>query len=452
MASSLLDLMLQRQNPTAGLLAQLQGGPGPVPTPQVTPIQPPTPGTVQAPSGPIGPPVPPPLQPQAPPPLQAPAPQQAPPAPQGPQSSPILGRLFAGDPVPGLNASQNKQLRSQALLNAGLVILGASGEGASFGSALAQGVLAARQSTAQTAGQLLDEQAVQARLTERANVFGADVPEMDKWMQIRRISEKNGDTEGVKRATEVIKELREADVANRGNLEQLQLPGGPMTVERQPDGSLRDPVTKKAVTPEDLQARFQQELELSGRGATQVNVDARPPLQKDLDSFAVRQLESASELADGGQQRLALADQAESLLAEDTQTGIGQEALLNVRRLAGALGVTGLSEQAGKQEAFRAISGQMALLARQNMPGSMSDADREFLQQQAVRLSNTPEANRRIIGLTRQLGQHQADRAEEIERFIGEQGTGVGLRKHLNSWEAERRQERDLLAEAAGII
>lgn len=448
MATSLLDLMLARQNPTAGLLSQLQGGPGPVPAPQVAPVPLPTPGMVQQPGGAMVPPTPPPLQAPAPAPMpEAPqAPQQQ--APQGPQQNPILGRLFAGDPVPGLSARQNKQLRSQALLNAGLVILGASGEGASFGSALAQGVLAARQSTAQTAGQLLDEQAVQARLQERANVFAADVPELDKWMQIRRISEKNGDTEGVKRATEVITELREAEADSRGNLEPLQLPGGPMTVERMPDGSLRDPVTKRAITPEDLQERFQQELELSRTGSARVSVDARPPLQKELDSFAIRQLEAASELADSSQQRLALADSVEALL-EETPTGIGQEQLLPVRQLGAALGIPGLEEVAGRQETLRALSNQMALLARQNMPGAMSDNDIRFLQQQTARLSNTPEANRRIVELTRQVAQHQADRAVEIERFIQETGSGVGLRQHLNQWERERKRDRDLLDEAA---
>lgn len=451
MATSLLDLMLARQNPTAGLLSQLQGGPEPVPQPQVAPIPQPTPGTVQQPSGQIVPPAPPPLQPQQPPALPAPPAAPHPESAVGSQSNPILGRLFAGDPVPGLSARQNKQLRNQALLNAGLVILGASGEGASFGSALAQGVLAARQATAETAGQLLDEQAVQARLNERAAVFAADVPELDKWMQIRRISEKNGDTDGVKRATEVITELREADADKRGDIEQLQLPGGPMTVERMPDGSLRDPVTKRAITPEDLQERFQQELELSRTGSTRVNVDARPPLTKELDQFAVRQLEAASELADSSQQRLALADSVEDLL-KDTPTGIGQEQLLPVRQLGAALGIPGLAEVAGRQETLRALSNQAALLARQNMPGAMSDNDIRFLQQQTARLSNTPEANQRIVELTRQVAQHQADRAVEIERFIQQSGTGVGLRQHLNQWEAERKRERDLLERAEGIL
>src|SRR5690606_19495770 len=95
---------------------------------------------------------------------------------------------------------------------------------------------------------------------------------------------------------------------------------------------------------------------------------------------------------------------------------------------------------AGPQETLRALSNQMALLGRQNMPGALSANDIKFLTQQVVSLSNTTEAQRRITAASRAVAEHQARRAAATERYIGQHKTGVGLNEHMRKWDEEQRK------------
>lgn len=264
--ASLLDLLIAQRNPTAGLLSQLQGGPGPAPEPQIAPIQPPTPGMVSQPGGPVVPPTPPPLQPQEPAPLpQAPQPQQ-----QGQEQQrggSFFTDLFAGKPVEGLSRDQNRALRKNALLTAGLTVLGRQDANPLQG--LAVGVLAARQATAQTAGELLDEQNTQRRIAERAEIIGQNLPPEELYPQLRRLAARDGDLEQVRALTQVIEEI------NDTNAEELQRNLEERTIrveERQADFEMgpqfqeevRQFNAQQAVREANLNARFA-ELQQAGQ-------------------------------------------------------------------------------------------------------------------------------------------------------------------------------------------
>lgn len=128
----------------------------------------------------------------------------------------FFGRLFAGDLTPGerqaLSKQEQDQLLSRGLLSAGLRMLGANAPGTSFGQVLARGIMGARQDVTRTAGALLDERNAQIRLARRSQVFeNPELSELEKWQEVRRISAKEGDTEAVEVATDIITNLRERE-------------------------------------------------------------------------------------------------------------------------------------------------------------------------------------------------------------------------------------------------
>lgn len=97
----------------------------------------------------------------------------------------------------------------QALLTAGLSMLGAS-PGTTFGQALAGGILLARQQVTQTAGELLDEERRQKRLTSRYEVLSnSDMSELERWKEIRRRSMAEGDVDAAEAAQDVITDLKD---------------------------------------------------------------------------------------------------------------------------------------------------------------------------------------------------------------------------------------------------
>jgi hypothetical protein len=121
----------------------------------------------------------------------------------------FLGRLFAGEKVPGLSEGSNGRLMQQALLTAGLAMLGAS-PNTTFGQALAGGILMGRRQVTETAGELLDEERRQQRLLSRYGVLSnTDLSELQRWKEIRRRSMAEGDVDAAEAAQDVIQDLKD---------------------------------------------------------------------------------------------------------------------------------------------------------------------------------------------------------------------------------------------------
>jgi hypothetical protein len=62
-------------------------------------------------------------------------------------------------------------------------------------------------------------------------------------------------------------------------------------------------------------------------------------------------------------------------------------------------------------QVLEAMSNQLALAARQNMPGSLSDSDREFLTQIVPNIRKYPRANRELLQRMRATVQRQNEYA-----------------------------------------
>lgn len=148
--------------------------------------------------------------------------------------------------------------------------------------------------------------------------------------------------------------------------------------------------------------------------------------------------ESQKAAADAGDVLSSL-DQLEAILPE-VNTGI----LAPAEKLAGAAieavggkaGKFGLSDPA-KAEQFEAVSNKLALMARQGMPGAMSDADRQFLVNSVANLGKRPEANQEIIANFRKAAQRVQEKAIAQDRWVQQNGSLTGFNESWNKYVRE---------------
>lgn len=123
-----------------------------------------------------------------------------------------FARLLSGESIPGLTKSEQDIVKREALLTAGLSMLGANARGTSLGHVIATGALMGRQAATETAGALLDERKRQVKVAKiRQAVDDPSMTELEKWNAVRDVLLKQGDLEGVKVATDVRDELRELE-------------------------------------------------------------------------------------------------------------------------------------------------------------------------------------------------------------------------------------------------
>jgi hypothetical protein len=187
-----------------------------------------------------------------------PAREQEPEPPEpGKRQRDLLGRIFAGDALEGLSPETRERVKRDAILTAGLSILVANGQGMtlgmsrpSLGSVVASGVLAGRQAAAESAGQVMDEQARQQRLASYAEFLGdADMSSRETWEQMARIALIQGDNDVVKLSREMLAEMPDTSEAG---WEFQELKGengasfGTFLVDN--DNQLRDPFTREIIS------------------------------------------------------------------------------------------------------------------------------------------------------------------------------------------------------------
>jgi len=124
----------------------------------------------------------------------------------------------------------------------------------------------------------------------------------------------------------------------------------------------------------------------------------------------------------------------ESLLDKGMETGGFADMTMSLRQVAlpmFGMDTTNLSDQ----EVFQALSNRMALAARQNMPGQLSDNDIKFLKGMAPGLQNTEAGNRLLIEVMRRMAMRKGQLADEADRYISQNdGSTQGLRRHLSDW------------------
>jgi hypothetical protein len=114
--------------------------------------------------------------------------------------------------------------------------------------------------------------------------------------------------------------------------------------------------------------------------------------------------------------------------------GPGTRAGLALRRVGGALGIQ--SDTLSNAQLFEAITSKLALANRVDMPGAMSDPDREFLVRMVPNLSNTQEGNLMLIEYQRRVARRNVEVAQLAERYKANNGGRLDSRFYvaLQQW------------------
>lgn len=101
-------------------------------------------------------------------------------------------------------------------------------------------------------------------------------------------------------------------------------------------------------------------------------------------------------------------------------TGAGGPAVLGLKKAAQAFGVK--VKGVGSGELVSNISKKIALSFKDDLPGPLSNADRDFLVQMAPGLSNSPEGNRLIIKMGLLQRQYELDLANSARTYASANG------------------------------
>jgi hypothetical protein len=160
-----------------------------------------------------------------------------------------------------------------------------------------------------------------------------------------------------------------------------------------------------------------------------------------LAQAGVKELTQRTNAVESGQAQLGLINQIEALA---TNPNVPQGRLANWelegRRIASALFPGFNTEGIREGEALRALSNRITLSLRQTgdgagMPGAMSDADRNFLQQSAPNLTNTREGNMLLLRIMRETEQYRLRSNTEAIRYLRESPAAFGgLADHMGQW------------------
>lgn len=152
----------------------------------------------------------------------------------------FFGRLFTGSLTDRenrlLTADDKKRLRNNALINAGLAMLGGP-QNASFAQTLARGVLAARQQTRNSRGALVNERIRQREIARLHNAIAdPSLSEQEQWEKVREILVSQGKMDHLETVNSVLKEMRKRDETELDSTIK-EVNGQKVQVVTKPDGS-----------------------------------------------------------------------------------------------------------------------------------------------------------------------------------------------------------------------
>jgi hypothetical protein len=123
----------------------------------------------------------------------------------------------------------------------------------------------------------------------------------------------------------------------------------------------------------------------------------------------------------------------DTLLDPTVYTGAGAQLTLPLRRAAEQFGMDAGNVSAS--EVANRIANEMALSLKDQLPGPMSDGDRQFLMSIPPNLGNTREGNAALIFMTRRRAQYEQRLAASMDAALGSNPTGDAYR----AWEQQQR-------------
>ena len=206
---------------------------------------------------------------------------------------------------------------------------------------------------------------------------------------------------------------------------------------------------RDALPPDDPRRQaYDARIAALGRGQQQSAYDRG--LDEDLNKLNTSIFEGAkSAYAERGLYNTVLA----AVDNPQVDQGTLATATLGLRKTLTAFGIP--AGNTGPAEMLNALGGQIALKLRNadgaNMPGAMSDADREFLKSMSVSLGNSPQANRLLAQYYLGIQQRAIDLNDLRDAYVQKNGRlDEGFRTEMANYLRNADPTAKLKAEIAG--
>lgn len=199
-----------------------------------------------------------------------------------------------------------------------------------------------------------------------------------------------------------------------------------------------------------------------------IDIDrSTPAVEQGTAESAVKQATELGGKATLAYQNLGRVGQLQQML-ERIETGRLEGIKTDLRSWGDAFGIP-VDESLGEAQAFTALVSGLAVAARQDMPGQMSNADRDFIVQQAPELIKTKHANRVLLEMiagaeeakiaasdwaSNYLATHREDLSgfnQELNAYLGSKNFYEAIKIHpaaaaggmtQDQWMARPREER----------
>ena len=159
----------------------------------------------------------------------------------------------------------------------------------------------------------------------------------------------------------------------------------------------------------------QERLRRAGASSTNVNMPSAKGENKFQEGLGTNAANNFQTIVDEGRAAgasIGNLDTMETLLDSIDYTGFGGDTLLQVQRAGAMIGIE--IEDLPAKEAAKRLSSQMALSLKTDLPGPMSNADREFLLSIPPNLNSTAAGNNAILFILRKREERKQDMMQSV--------------------------------------
>ena len=166
----------------------------------------------------------------------------------------------------------------------------------------------------------------------------------------------------------------------------------PEDIHRLGDAPVRGPLVKNTVIP-------------NGAGETE--------FQKSRGKAASASIDAIQERGDAAASTLADADMMNTLIDQIDYTGLGGEALLNIQRAGKMVGLD-IGDDVAPKEAAKRLTAKLGLALKSDLPGPMSDGDRQFLLSIPPNLGTSREGNKALVFMMKKRAKFASDMQQSL--------------------------------------
>lgn len=368
------------------------------------------------------------------------------------------GSTLAQFIVPG---GTNRQARDQfgsALTNFGAAMLAANQPGASLGQAFGQGMQAFNGSIQAGKQQALQDQLMGMKMTEMQAAQAARqrqqqaVQQMMQDPQYAHLAPLMALDTG-KAAEVMASAMKPKDPVSLAKGARLVDPrSGKVVAEGAADlpmGMVVGPDGQPMWDQRYLEGRMA--LARAGRPVTSIDMRGETEQAKAMGKHYADTYIGIQAAARGSLRSDADLARLDQLMGQ-VQTGKTAPALAEAQAWGKSLGID--LGNAGPAEAIGALSNKLALGMRGEMPGPLSNADRDFLVNMAPGLAKTPEGNALLIETQRRLNARSREMAKMAREMASRRPGGTidaEVMQHLEDWSTRNPLFADMAEKASKL-